>query len=249
MKRLLLSLFTAAATVMSAFAADQSVTVTTTNKAIPYTSQDNIITITSDKGSGSQPGGSTSAQYRLYNGNTLTISAAEGYVITGMTSTASSSGYQLSDSKASCAQGSVIANGVTLPAPVQTMVLNFTGEVRFKTMKITYRQGESGPTKTGVVLAWSEQNAELNLGDAFTAPTLSATVDGVESPEAKAAVVYTSNNETLLQVATDGTMTLMPDVDGTATITASIPTENDTYTAVPVEFTLTVIDPDRKSVV
>ena len=99
-------------------------------------------------------------------------------------------------------------------------------------------------SKKQVDLAWTPESASLNLGDAFTAPTLSATVDGEENADAKAVVNYSSDNEDLLTVAEDGSMTLIPNVVGTATVTASIDSSNESFYATPAEYVIKVVDPD-----
>lgn len=96
-----------------------------------------------------------------------------------------------------------------------------------------------GSQKTKVTLSWSVANQTFKLESSYTAPVLSA-----DPAEALAAVEYVSSNPELLNVTSDGTMTLKPGALGTASVTASIPASNNTYTAAPAVYTLTVIDPN-----
>ena len=82
-------------------------------------------------------------------------------------------------------------------------------------------------------LSWTSNTVELRVGEAFTAPTLN-------NPYSVIGITYSSNNESLAKVnATTGTVTLVPDATGTATITAKFD-GNDTYKAVEVSYTITV---------
>ena len=82
-------------------------------------------------------------------------------------------------------------------------------------------------------LSWTSNAVELRVGEAFTAPTLN-------NPYSVIGITYSSNNESLAKVnATTGTVTLVPDATGTATITAKFD-GNDTYKAVEVSYTITV---------
>ncbi len=92
-------------------------------------------------------------------------------------------------------------------------------------------------------LAWDPTESTINLGDEFSAPTLSATVEGTANAEALAAVTYTSDNEGLLNYV-DGTWNFTPNVAGTATITASIPSDNEIFSSNEAKYTLTVVDPN-----
>ncbi|MDE6108915.1 MAG: hypothetical protein K2F72_01345 [Muribaculaceae bacterium] len=106
-------------------------------------------------------------------------------------------------------------------------------------------------TRQPVVLTWSSDHAHLHLGDVFEAPQLSATIDGKESAEALAAVVYSSSNEDIISVAEDGTMTFSDNennVDGLAVITARIPNDNADFVChEPATFIIHVMDPDNSS--
>lgn len=242
MKKLLLSLL---AVTFSAYISAENLTASfTTNGSSSLPKTVDKITITPSQGTGSAPGGTNANQYRLYTNNTLTISAAAGYAISKVTSTASSTGYQLSSSTATCQEGTVVDNGITLSVPSQTVTVDFTKEVRFKTITVTYAEA-STTAKTEVALSWSTDETSINLGEPFSAPVLSATVDGIDNEEAKNAVIYSSSNEELLKVAADGSMEFVPNIAGKAVITASIPAANADFAATPATFTLTVVDPDN----
>lgn len=113
----------------------------------------------------------------------------------------------------------------------------------FSAVKVYYEAADDN--RKSVELVWNPENSTINLGEELVAPTLTAYVDGVENVDAKAVVKYTSDNEGLLTIAADGTMTIIPNVIGSATITASIPSDNESYVcAEPAKYTLTVVDPN-----
>lgn len=83
-------------------------------------------------------------------------------------------------------------------------------------------------------LAYNPTTVDLNVGDAFTAPTLS-------NPH-NLALTYESSNTAVATVAADGTVTL-GNGTGATTITASF-AGDATYHAGSASFTLTVTDPN-----
>lgn len=95
----------------------------------------------------------------------------------------------------------------------------------------TYTKVLPAPTFT-----FSNENISINLGETFTAPTLTNTSDGT--------VTYTSSNTELATITNDGAVTLAEGASGTTTITASV-TETETYAAASASYTLTVVDPNN----
>ena len=83
-------------------------------------------------------------------------------------------------------------------------------------------------------LAFNPTSVEINVGDTFTAPTLS-------NPH-NVAVTYESTNTAIATVSADGTVTLAGGT-GTTTITASF-AGDDSFFAGEAFYTLTVVDPN-----
>lgn len=97
---------------------------------------------------------------------------------------------------------------------------------------------ESSDTRQDVTLAWSESAVSTNIGETFTAPTLT-----VDPAAAKPSVVYSSSVSSVAEIANDGTVTIK--AVGQTTITAAIPDEDATYKPKSASYTLTVIDPNE----
>lgn len=81
-------------------------------------------------------------------------------------------------------------------------------------------------------LAYTPSTATITVGDAWTAPELTGDLTG-------ATVSYSSDNTALATVAADGTISLVADATGTATITASV-VEDETYAEASATYTITV---------
>ncbi|MBO7300986.1 MAG: Ig-like domain-containing protein [Tidjanibacter sp.] len=111
-------------------------------------------------------------------------------------------------------------------------------QVRFNSIEITFAGGEGGSTEpeepeTPVVkadrnLAWSAATATATVGEAFTAPTLSGTTDGV---------TYSSSDTGVATIDADGIVTII--AAGTTTIKAEAD-ETETLNADEASYTLTV---------
>ena len=87
--------------------------------------------------------------------------------------------------------------------------------------------------KPSAELAFEPTELTVELGDDFTAPTLNNPYN--------VAVTYTSSDENVAEVDTDGSLTIIG--AGTATITATF-AGDDNYAAGEASYTLTVVDPD-----
>ena len=83
-------------------------------------------------------------------------------------------------------------------------------------------------------LAFNPTSVEINVGDTFTAPTLSNPYN--------VTVTYESSNTNVATIAADGTVTLAGGT-GTTTITASF-AGDDSFFAGEASYTLTVVDPN-----
>lgn len=105
--------------------------------------------------------------------------------------------------------------------------------------KFTYEvSGSTGPVKTPVTLSWPNNSYTVLLGETFESPALSVSVDG-----AKSAVSYSVENQgTNATIDENGKVTI-GDNPGTITVTASIPDDNETYTATSVSYTISVRKP------
>lgn len=133
-------------------------------------------------------------------------------------------------------------NTLTPHTEVVTFIVNSTTTVK----AIAYKEAEASDivsatyTKTlpAPTFAYSSESVTLNIGEPFTAPTLTNTSDGK--------VTYSSSNTSLATVTADGTVTLVENASGTTTITASV-SETTNYGAATTSYTLTVIDPSAPS--
>ncbi|MDE6497561.1 MAG: hypothetical protein K2L21_02750 [Muribaculaceae bacterium] len=130
----------------------------------------------------------------------------------------------------------------------ETIEITNKAQVRFYYLEFEYEVIKP-ETRKVVELAWSTNNNHIHLGDVFEQPTLTATIGGVESAEALAAVAYSSSNEELISVDENGTMTFSNnenDVNGVALITAYIPADNPDFICYDeVTYMLHVMDPDN----
>lgn len=97
------------------------------------------------------------------------------------------------------------------------------------------KEGSPINDKLDPSLAFSSSEVSANLGEDFTAPTLSY-AEGFDGT-----VTYTSSNESVATVATDGTVTIL--AAGTTTITASSE-QTSNFIAGEAKYTLTVVDPN-----
>lgn len=162
------------------------------------------------------------AEYRLYKGNTLTVSSTIGN-ITNIEFTCTANNTTKYGPGCFAAQ-----TGYTFKDKVGTWVGNatsvdFTAEsaqVRAKTIKVTVG-GAAGETKKAAKLAFSEEKVNHEVGTDFTSPTFSW--------ETTATVKFSSDNEAVATVNAEGVIALGTE-EGKAVITAES-AENDVYAA------------------
>ena len=93
----------------------------------------------------------------------------------------------------------------------------------------------SDPSKQDVTLSFPESSYSVNIGESFTAPTLS-NESGVE-------VTYSSSNTSVATVNSSSGAITTNATAGTTTITASFAGDN-TYNSASASYTLTVVDPN-----
>ncbi len=105
-------------------------------------------------------------------------------------------------------------------------------------IEITWEDGTTSDPRQDVTLSWSESAVSANIGETFTAPTLT-----VNPADATYSLVYSSSNTSVAEIATNGTVTIK--AVGQTTITAAIPDDKETYKPKSASYTLTVIDPNE----
>jgi hypothetical protein len=94
--------------------------------------------------------------------------------------------------------------------------------------------------RTNVTLTYSAATANANLGEAFTAPTLT-----VDPTAAASEVKFSSSKATVATIDAGGNVTIL--AAGETTITATI-SGSETYKDASASYKLTVVDPNAKTV-
>lgn len=123
-----------------------------------------------------------------------------------------------------------------------TITASYAGDDTYKPAEsisytITY-------SKIPTVMAWSQSSISVNLGDTFTAPTLTFTAHDVNILEGKT-IKYNSSDENVAMI--DETGIVLMGKAGSAKISATF-AGDDTYTAASAEYTLNVVDPNKTDV-
>ena len=168
------------------------------------------------------------SEYRLYKNQTMTLS---------------STAYYIKKIEFTCTSGNPIsgfadaegldkdnnqwtgqANSVELTAS--------NAQVRIEKLKVYYIED----TRAASGLAWSTDEVEITLGDDFTAASL------VNPNNIDAAEITIESSNTNLAIVENGVVSLVEDVTGTATITATF-AGNATYKPAEFSYTITVNDP------
>lgn len=183
------------------------------------------------------------ASIRVYAGANLTITAPDGYVMTEVSGLTASSSKAIGTSVAgewNNETGTIKAAAnqaikFTAKSPQATITFDGDGkQLRIKSLTITY-QSSSAATKASANLKFPQSSYIANIGEAFTAPTLTKDTD--------AAITYTSSKPEVATVdATTGAVTIV--AEGTTTITAES-AENDKFYAGKASYTLEVVDPNK----
>lgn len=168
---------------------------------------------------------------------TATVKDADGKVVEGAKITYASSNSNIA---------SVAENGkVTFGSEIGTATItaSYAGDDTYKPAEsisytITY-------SKIPTVMAWSQSSVSVNLGETFTAPTLTFTAHDMNILEGKT-IQYNSLDETVAIIDETGYVLPMEKA-GSTTITATF-AGDDTYEAASAEYTLNVIDPNKTDV-
>lgn len=167
---------------------------------------------------------------------TATVKDADGKVVEGAKITYASSNSNIA---------SVDENGkVTFGSEfgTATITASYAGDATYKPAEsISYTIKYS---KIPTVMAWSQSSVSVNLGETFTAPTLTFTAHDVNILEGKT-IKYNSSDENVAMI--DETGIVLMGKAGSAKISATF-AGDDTYTAASAEYTLNVIDPNKTDV-
>lgn len=167
---------------------------------------------------------------------TATVKDADGKVVEGAKITYTSSNSNI----ASVAENGKVTFGSEFGTA--TITASYAGDATYKPASSNYTIIYS---KIPTFMAWSESVVNVNLGETFTAPTLTFTAHGVNL-EGKT-IQYSSSDETVATIdQTNGEITLK-DKAGSTTITATF-AGDDTHDKVSAEYTLNVIDPNKTDV-
>lgn len=96
--------------------------------------------------------------------------------------------------------------------------------------------------KVKPTMTWSATEVTANIGETFTAPTLTLTAGNEDILSGKT-VTYTSSNTDVATVADNGAVTIVG-AEGTTTVTATF-AGDDTYAEASASYVLTVSDPSN----
>lgn len=167
--------------------------------------------------------------YQIYKGYGITFTAENNYKISKivLTSTANNT--------SDYGPGHLTHDGYTYEGKIGTWIGNaqsitLAANYAVRMTQITVYYTEDNRAEAN--LSWSTDAVELLVGAPFTAPTLN-------NPDRLEGITFTSSNESLATVSNTGAITLLPDVAGTATITATY-AGNETHKDAEVSCTITV---------
>jgi len=202
---------------------------------------------------GNTAGGNNSIQLRSSNSNSGIVTTTSGGKVrkieiefnsstgSGRTidvygkNSAYSSASNLYGNNAGTKLGSIVygtSTSITVTSDYEYIGLrSASGAIYITDITITWETGES--TLIPVSLSFPEESYTTYLGQAFTAPTPT-----VNPAAAAGEVVYSSSDESVATVASDGSITLVN--VGSTTITASI-SDSETYKNVTASYTLNVV--------
>ncbi|WP_106810838.1 Ig-like domain-containing protein [Prevotella merdae] len=167
---------------------------------------------------------------------TATVKDADGKVVEGAKITYASSNSNIA---------SVNENGkVTFGSEfgTATITASYAGDDTHKPAESSYTIKYS---KILTVMAWSQSSVSVNLGETFTAPTLTFTAHDKNILEGKT-IQYNSSDENVAMIDETGYVLPMEKA-GSTKITATF-AGDDTYEATSAEYTLNVIDPNKTDV-
>ena len=124
-----------------------------------------------------------------------------------------------------------------------TITASYAGDATHKAAKDISYTIIYGKVKT--TMAWSAAEVKANIGQDFTAPTLSLTADGESILDGKT-ITYESSEPTVAEISETGVVTIKG-IEGTTNITAKF-AGDDTYAEATAQYTLTVVDPNKMEV-
>ena len=184
----------------------------------------------------------TGSGARMYNGNTLTVTATKTiesieFTFDGSYTTlalASGQSGTLSDAKNSVR---------TWTGEAKSIVFTTTATNRIKSIKLTYRDDAADTRIETSVEIDATGITNTNVFDGTAAGKLTASVKAADGgPIDGATVTWTSSDETVATIATDGTVTLV--AAGTTTITANYAGVENQYRPSSATYELTVTNSD-----
>ena len=182
-------------------------------------------------------------EYNVDNNNkdaftapTATVKDAEGNIVEGAAITYTSSEPGVATVGETDGKVTIVGFGTTV------ITASYAGDATHMASSSSYTINY-GKVKT--TMSWSATEVTANLGEKFTAPTLSLTADNVSILEGKT-IKYTSTDENVAIVDENGTVVLM-DKEGTTIITATF-AGDETYAEASASYTLTVKDPNKLEV-
>ena len=168
---------------------------------------------------------------------TATVKDADGKVVEGAKITYASSNSNI----ASVAENGKVTFGSEFGTA--TITASYAGDDTYKPAEsISYTIKYS---KIPTVMAWSQSSVSVNLGETFTAPTLTFTAHDVNILEGKT-IQYNSSDENVAMID-ETTGYVLPAKAGSTTITATF-AGDEAYEAASAEYTLNVIDPNKTDV-
>ena len=243
---MLLALFFLAGGGISANAAEEDLTATSTG----FTSKISKIEFAKNGGSTAPAWISTSSEYRLYAQGTLTITPNEGITITKVEYTFKKNKNKkgkVPTAKLSSTEGTFTVTdagatweGTTTKAIV--LLANGTaGNFGFTALKITYDNASSGKTATKVTFEKGDYTVkqDADATDLLSYTNVATVKDADGNPIDGATVTYSSSDKDHADVDANGKVTIDPTTAGTYTITASY-AGDDTYASSSAIYTITV---------
>lgn len=169
----------------------------------------------------------TTPNLRFYTGSAFTIAVPDGYVITEIAFT----GTQYVQNP-TVSTGSLSGTGTAATWTGNSQSVTFTRDSQnpfYTVITVTYGLPS---TKTPTSLSWSSATATATIDAINSFPTLTT------DPVGLTGVTYSSSDESVATIASDGTVTLV--AAGTTTITASYAGDDDYLAADDASYVLTV---------
>lgn len=195
-----------------------------------------VVTLTYTDGGTATAYYNTGTGVRVYAGGKMTITA-DGKTITNVSITHSQ---EKTPTVSFSSNGTTTASSTGTPATWEGSATSVDfnvatkGHVRIQSVAVTYSASGSGSSKLNPDISFTQTSYEINLGDAFTAPTLN-------NPN-NLNVTYTSDNADVAYPEKNSGAITLGNMAGTATITATF-NGNTNYEAGTASYTLTVLDP------